>query len=291
MKHLKRRILSAAALAVFSCLPALASQTRVAHQLPNAPIPDDTSATHNTTNLANNPVTPKVTYEFQNYLSPSPQGLGGRYNNETLFRLYLPVHAFGVTNIVRFYQPIDRKVLQPHGSTAGFGDLTIYDLSLRQQGKWTLGAGPLLVVPVGSHKNMTAGKWQAGAAGIFVHSAKSGLLGAVITYQHSFSGYGRDRPADELLTVQPQIRINLKNHYYLRSTGFWNLDWDSHVSEIPVGLGLGKVVTMQNKTTLNFYVEPDVSVYHEGVGSQVFQVLAGLNVQLPAGENLFGKHW
>ena len=137
---------------------------------------------------------------------------------------------------------------------------------------------------------MTAGKFQAGGAGIFLHEAHWGMSGAVVTYQHSFSGYGSRHPADELLTVQPQMRFNLRHHFYLRSTGFWNLDWDTNVSEIPVGLGLGKIWTLHDGTTLNFYVEPQYSVYHTGTGSDVFQTLIGLNVQLPKGEGLFGHH-
>jgi hypothetical protein len=56
-----------------------------------------------------------------------------------------------------------------------------------------------------SHKDIGAGKWQAGVAGIVSTKSSFGLIAAVITYQHSFSGYGSDRPEVNLVTVQPLV--------------------------------------------------------------------------------------
>jgi hypothetical protein len=101
---------------------------------------------------------------------------------------------------------------------------TVYDLALHEVPRFTVGAGPLLVLPAASHKDIGAGKWQAGVAGIVSTKSSFGLIAAVITYQHSFSGYGSDRPEVNLVTVQPLVFYNLKKHYYLRSSGFWNLN-------------------------------------------------------------------
>ena len=101
----------------------------------------------NTTNESNNPVTPKTQILLQNYLMPAPYGYEGRTADQELLRLYWPVMIFGVQNIVRIYQPIYTKPLFPNGRNVGLGDTTVFDLALHKVGKFTLGAGPLLVCP------------------------------------------------------------------------------------------------------------------------------------------------
>jgi hypothetical protein len=111
--------------------------------------------------------------------------------------------VFGVQNIFRIYQPIYTKPLFPNGRNAGLGDTLVFDLALRKVEKFTLGAGPLIVIPAASHSNMGDGKWQAGVAGSVVTLRSWGLLAAIVTYSHSFSGYGSSRPATEVVGVQP----------------------------------------------------------------------------------------
>ena len=237
---------------------------------------------NNITNQSNNPLTPKRQLILQNYFMPTPQGDGSRSADQELLRLYLPFRIFGVNNITRVYQPITTDPLSPTGRDAGFGDTTIYDLALHKIKKFTVGAGPLLVLPVASHTNLGDGKWQAGAAAIAVTTRSWGLLGAVVTYQHSFSGYNGSRPAAELVTVQPLIHYNLSNGYYLRSSGFWNLNFDApHVSYIPVGFGAGKVMKLQSGTIMNFYIEPQYVVYQNGNGAPKWQILTAVTFEFP----------
>jgi hypothetical protein len=93
--------------------------------------------------------------------------------------------------------------------------------------------------------------------------------GIEITYQHSFSGYGSDRRAAELLTVQPLVHYNFNKGFYLRSSGVWNLDYGNHVGEIPIGFGAGKVWTLPGGTVMNCFVEPQYSVYRTGTGAPI----------------------
>jgi hypothetical protein len=46
----------------------------------------------NTTNASNNPLTPRVTLQPQNFAMPVVQGHGGRWSDEELVRLYVPFH-------------------------------------------------------------------------------------------------------------------------------------------------------------------------------------------------------
>jgi hypothetical protein len=255
-------------------------------QAQNAPAVQDpsnnsTTSPTNITNASNNPVTPKTQILLQNYFMPSPQGYGGRPANEGLLRLYWPFLVFGVQNIFRVYQPIDTKPLFPTGRHAGFGDTTVFDLALHKVGKFTLGGGPLLVIPAGSHSNMSDGKWQAGVAGSVVTERSWGLLAAIITYSHSFSGYGSGHPPTQVVGVQPLAHYNFNKGYYLRSSGIWNIDYGNHVSVIPIGFGAGKVTLLRSGIVMNLYVEPQRSVHHTGTGSPTWQILTAATFQFP----------
>ena len=111
-----------------------------------------------------------------------------------------------------------------------------------------------------------------------IFPASWGLLGGIVTYQHSFSG-DESAPAAQLLTVQPIIHYNLPDGFYLRSTGLWNFDFSNHVSNIPIGFGFGKVWSLLGGNTVNAYVEPQYSVYRHGAGAPIWQVFAGINFQ------------
>jgi hypothetical protein len=241
----------------------------------------EADASSNVTNESNNPITPKRQIILQNFFMPSPHGDDGRPADLELLRFYLPVKVFGIENILRLYQPIETAPLLPDGRDGGLGDTTLYDLALHRISRFTLGGGPLLVFPIASHKNLGDGKWQAGAAGIVVTERSWGLVGTVVTYQHSFSGYGSNRPTAELLTVQPLIHYNFHEGYYLRSSGLWNIDRDSHVNSIPIGFGPGKVWKLPGDSVMNLYAEPQYSVYRTGTGAPNWQILSGLSFQFP----------
>jgi hypothetical protein len=93
--------------------PDEAATTSVANLPNNATpnlVPDSTS---NQTNKANNPITPKLTLNLQNYFTPRVEGYGTRMVDEELLRFYVPFKLFGVQNMVRFYQPIFKDPLFP----------------------------------------------------------------------------------------------------------------------------------------------------------------------------------
>jgi hypothetical protein len=237
-------------------------------------------------NESNNPITLKTEVILQNFFVPAPQGDEGRSADQVLARLYQPFRLFGVDNIVRVYQSVVTDPLFPSGREAGLGDTTIYDLALHRMSgrlkKLTVGAGPLLVLPTANHANEGDGKWQAGGSVVAVTTGTWGFAGTDVTYQHSFAGEGPRRPTAELVTVQPKIYYNLPHGLYLRSTGIWNLNFDApHVSEIPFGFGVGKATKSQNGTVMNFYLEPQYSLYQHGNGSPRWQILTGVNILFP----------
>ena len=65
---------------------------------------------------------------------------------------------------------------------------------------------------------------------------------------------------------------------YLRSTGVWTFDLKSDNYNVPVGLGIGKVIKAGG-VVFNIFAEPQFSVLAQGVGQARFQTFAGFNTQ------------
>jgi hypothetical protein len=87
-----------------------------------------------------------------------------------------------------------------------------------------LAVGPLLVAPTATNRFLGQGKWQAGLAGVDVHSLSDGsLLIGILTWQHSFAGE-HTRPDAQVPTFQPIAALSVGGGYYVRSSGIWSFD-------------------------------------------------------------------
>ncbi|MBS0560855.1 MAG: hypothetical protein JSR21_12440 [Proteobacteria bacterium] len=236
-------------------------------------------------NAANNPLTPKVTLNLQDYLAPELNREPGRRSNQFLLRGLAPVDTFGLPQLIRVTLPVQTDPTFPYGSATGLGDTSLYDLFVFPVHGMTVSAGPVLVAPTATSTSTGAGKWQAGGAVFVVAEHSWGLTAGLLTYQHSFAG-AADRPTAQSLTAQPILTYNLPGAFYLRSTGIWSFnlgdDPGGHTTVIPIGFGIGKVWTL-GRTTLNLFLEPQYSVIRSGVGVPVWQVFGGFNLQVALG--------
>lgn len=241
------------------------------------------SQEHEDVNVANNPLTPKITLNLQNYHAPDIVGLDDRYANQLLLRGLVPADFFGQPQLFRFTLPVATAPAFPSGYETGLGDLTLLDILLFPGRQVSFGFGPLLVLPTATDDSLGSGTWQAGAAGVVVAPQPWGLVGALATYQTSLAG--RDEREDvSLATFQPIVNLNLKDGWYLRSSATASFDLENDGYFVPVGLGVGKVFKVSDKTTLNAYVEPQYTVLNEGYGNPRWQVLAGANLQFAIGK-------
>jgi hypothetical protein len=145
----------------------------------------------------------------------------------------------------------------------------------------TFAAGPILVLPTGSRAHGN-GAFQLGAAGVVIAPQSWGILGALATYQHSLDETYTGVPVS-LLTFQPVVNVNLPNQFYLRSSATWTFNLEGPGSFIPVGLGIGRVFILDGGTTMNAFIEPQYTVWHDGAGAPRWQVFAGLNFQFTVG--------
>lgn len=239
---------------------------------------------HEDINSANNPLTPKITINFQDYFIPSFIDLPeDKHANQFLLRGLIPSDVFGLPQLIRFTLPVATSPDGTDGYVTGIGDLTLIDLFvLPKVGDVTLAAGPVLVIPTATEDELGSGKWQAGAAGVVVAPQSWGLLAGLVTYQTSFAGSDL-RDDVNLLTVQPIVNINLDEGFYLRSSATWNFNMESGASYIPVGLGVGKVFQLEKGITMNAFIEPQYTVWHDGPGAPRWQIFAGVNFQFPIG--------
>ncbi|MGI6852412.1 hypothetical protein [Mesorhizobium sp. 1B3] len=238
---------------------------------------------HNAINEANNPLTPKVTINLHNYYVPELTDLDGRRANQLLLRGLIPSDLFGVPQLFRFTLPIATAPELPNGYMTGLGDLTLMDMFVFPKvGATTFAAGPLLVAPTATDDLLGAGKWQAGAAGVVIAPQRWGLLGGLVTYQASFAG-DDDREDVSLVTLQPIVNFNLFDGFYLRSTAIWNFDIEGGDYSIPIGFGIGKVIPINDKVTMNAFIEPQYSVFSHGSGQPEWQIFAGVNFQFSIG--------
>jgi hypothetical protein len=237
---------------------------------------------HEDLNAANNPLTPKITINLHDYYIPELDGIDDRYANQFLLRGLIPSDLFGKPQLFRFTLPIATAPEFPDGYVTGLGDLTLMDIFVFPGKEISFGAGPLVVLPTATDDLLGAGKWQAGAVGLAIAPQKWGLIGGLLTYQASFAGDG-DREDVSLATFQPIVNYNLANGFYLRSSATWSFNLENGDYYIPVGFGVGKVFQINDKVTMNAFVEPQYTVASEGIGNPKWQIFAGVNFQFAIG--------
>jgi len=193
---------------------------------------------------------------------------------------------------LRYAQPVDRWIVRaslpinhfptsPNGNAdTGLGNFNIFGAYTFDIGKpgVSFGAGPLLTVPT-STNGMDSDKWSAGFANVlFDASSKAFQYGYLLTWQGSFAGPSNAEYVN-VGAVQPFAFLQMGSGWYLRAAPIWMYNFHDDSYTVPVGVGIGKVI-IHNDAVLNFYVEPQYSIFDNGPGLPEWQVLFGCNLQL-----------
>jgi hypothetical protein len=231
-------------------------------------------------NSANNPVEPKLTFEYWNFYALSLNHLNGDAENGE-GRVLIPFTVNGIQQVFHIDPQVVTNPVATSGPRTGFGDAQIYNFTLIKQDiglpeEVTFGIGPLVAVPTATSTNFGPNTLQGGAAGVIIAPQSWGLLGVLATYQHTLSG-----ASSELTTVQPNFFYNLDYGYYFRSAAVMQFNTYSHTDFIPVGIGIGKVIKLDGGYVLNVYAEAEPSIYRVGVGAPNFQAFTGIQLQFP----------
>jgi hypothetical protein len=228
---------------------------------------------------ANNPLANFVAFNIQNYWVPELYGLPDDTANTLWLRGVVPVGRW----IIRASAPVPtRPSPDPTAldSVSGLGDVNAFAAYVLTKPESTrmIGVGPLLTAPTATDDALGSGKWEGGAAAVvFDFTSPIVQWGSLLTWQTSFAG-DDDRDDTNLMVFQPFILFQLGRGTYLRSTALWVYDIEQSTYNMPIGLGIGKVVVTERKV-YNLFVEPQFTFLHRGVGQPAFQVFAGMNVQ------------
>ncbi len=224
---------------------------------------------------ANNPLASIKTANLHNYYMPKMFGVPDATYNQTWIRYAQPIGSF----IIRASMPFETVSAANAEPETGLGDMNIfgiYKFKSKNPGI-ELGIGPTLTLPTGTN-DMGAGKWQAGVSAIaFFKSSPIIQVGSLVTWQTSFAG-NSDRDDVSMLTPQLFFMWQVGGGTYLRSTGVWTFDLESGSYNVPIGLGVGKVIKAGRKT-FNIFMEPQYSVLTKGMGQPQLQVFIGFNTQ------------
>jgi len=200
-----------------------------------------------------NPVADLISVPLQNNFN-----FGTGFNrNKTLYVLniqpVIPVKLNDEWNLInRIIMPvINQPSLFPtHGGAVpsttgtGFGDFNpTFFLSHAKPGELIWGIGPTVTLPTATDRDLGAGKWSMGPAGVALVMHGHWVYGALMNNQWSFAGWG-DKAVNAML-LQPFINYNLPDGWYLTSspivTANWKADKGGDVWTVPLGGGFGKL--------------------------------------------------
>jgi len=229
---------------------------------------------------ANNPLANSTAFNIQNYYYSQLANTDSSNNiaNTSWLRYVAPI--FGGKVIIRASAPFPTKV--PANDTdykSGLGNMNIFGAYIlsKEGAPATIGLGPLVVAPTITEK-MGSNKWQAGGAFVYFDANSTKVqFGGLVTYQHSVGG-SSDDPNVNVAAVQPFYFFQLGGGTYLRGAPICVFDFENEFYNVPIGLGIGKVVKI-NKTVFNMFIEPQYVIHNQGNGLPLFTIYAGLNMQ------------
>jgi hypothetical protein len=194
---------------------------------------------------AQNPVADMMSFPFQNNFN---FGFGP---NEVVqyilnFEPVIPLHITEHWNLItRTITPVINQPSPAPGlrSAFGLGDInpTLF-LSPSKPSKFTWGIGPALTFPTATDSLLGAGKWSAGPAAVGLTMPGHWVLGALVSQQWSYAGWGNDDVSAFL--VQPFINYNLTNHWYITTSPIITANWEASGGDrwiVPLGGGVGKI--------------------------------------------------
>ena len=132
----------------------------------------------------------------------------------------------------------------PSTTGTGFGDFNpTFFFSPAKPGALIWGLGPTMTLPTATDRNLGAGKFSMGPAGVVLAMHGPWVYGALMNNQWSIAGWGEKNVNAMLL--QPFVNYNLRDGWYLTSapivTADWKADRGRDVWTVPLGGGFGKL--------------------------------------------------
>jgi hypothetical protein len=225
---------------------------------------------------ANNPLAKLKVFNMHNYYIPALTGAGDQNANTFWFRYAQPFGSW----LFRASLPVSRVPTGVGTTTSGLGDLNAFAAYLFNTGnpKVSLGLGPQFTAPTASEDATGSGKWQGGVAATAFDARSSEVQwGGLVTWQTDFAG-DESRQGTNVLAVQPFYFVQFGKGVYARGAPVAVFDLETGAYNVPVSLGIGKVVPAGGKV-FNLFLEPQFTVISHGAGQPELQWFAGFNTQ------------
>jgi len=228
---------------------------------------------------ANNPLSDLTSVSFQDYgylglsrddTTPEPAGLANAF--------YLRfAKAFGPRVLTRISLPV---LTTRQGGATGLGDLNIIlPIIVTNPGSNTsFGIGPMATFPTHTDPALGADAWGIGASAVVFYTGANTQIGSLLTYNYNLSP-DTDADRGNFLAYQPFLFFQIGGGFYIRSSAIMTFDMVNNAHNIPLGLGLGKVLPTPKGLIFNFYAEMQQSIWHHGLLQPLTQVFFGGNVQ------------
>jgi hypothetical protein len=239
---------------------------------------DEGGAAAPSTADANNPLAKVQAFNLHDYYVPTMSQAPDQTANTFWLRYAQPFGKW----LVRASLPLSRVPAADGTSssgTSGLGDFNAFAAYLFDTKPGvSFGVGPQITAPTATEDQTGTGKWQGGLAAIYFDATSPSVQwGGLVTWQADFAGDAA-RAGTNVLAVQPFYFVQLGKGLYVRSTAVmaFNLETDSY--NVPVGLGLGKVVPTSG-AVFNVFVEPQFTILSRGAGQPELQIFVGFNTQ------------
>lgn len=225
---------------------------------------------------ANNPLAKFQAFNVHNYYVPALSELDGQNANTFWIRYAQPLGKF----LFRASLPVSRVPAADSKTTSGLGDANAFAAYLFDTGNpaVSVGVGPQVTIPTGSETETGTGRWLGGFAATFFDArSKTVQWGGLVTWQKDFAG-DADRSHANVIAVQPFYFFQLGGGLYVRGSAVAVFDIENDKYNVPVGLGIGKVVPTR-KAVFNLFVEPQYTILSRGAGQPELQIFIGVNTQ------------
>ena len=227
---------------------------------------------------SNNPLADLVAFNVHYYFRPSLNKTEGGSAHTTWFRFAMPTGRV----LWRLSVPLESRAVvnqDVNFSQSGLGDLDIFAAYLvKQEAKFTFGIGPSASFNTASDETLGTGKNTLGVAAVaFAVVSPQIQVGGLVIWRTDVGG-DTAREDVNLLAIQPFYFFQLGKGLYLRGAPIMPFNLESGNYHVPLGLGLGKVLKIED-VVLNFFIEPQPSILSRGTGEPNFQVFGGLNMQ------------
>ena len=135
------------------------------------------------------------------------------------------------------------------GSQSGLRDTTegLYFSPSRTFNGFTIGAGPILLLPTGTDELLGAGKWGAGPTGVLVWQGSGWSVGILAHHIWSFAG-DADRADFDQTYLQPFIAYTTPQAWTFTLQSESTYDWQTGEWLAPINFMIAKIVKIEEQS-------------------------------------------